>query len=79
MLVKFYHHVCKSLDDRKCNFVDGIFLDFSSAFDKVDRNLLLSKLHSLVSGVLFFDGSKVFCLSESNVLFLRVQSSAGFL
>ena len=47
MLVKFFHLVCKSLDDRKCNLVDGIFLDFSSAFDKVDHNLLLSKLHSL--------------------------------
>ena len=47
MLVNFFHLVCKSLDDRKCNLVDGIFLDFSSAFDKVDHNLLLSKLHSL--------------------------------
>ena len=47
MLVKLFHHVCKSLDDRYCNLVDSIFLDFSSSFDKVDLNLLLSKLHSL--------------------------------
>ena len=79
MLVKFFHHVCKSLDDRKCNIVDGIFLDFSSAFDKVDHNLLLSKLHSIGIRVVFFNGSKVFCLSESNGLFSRVQSPAGFL
>ena len=47
MLVKFFHLLCKTLDDRKCNLVDGIFLDFSSAFDKVDHNLLLTKLHSM--------------------------------
>ena len=47
MLVKFFHLLCKTLDDRKCNLVDGIFLDFSSAFDKVDYNLLLTKLHSM--------------------------------
>ena len=47
MLVKFFHLLCKSLDDRKCNLVDGIFLDFSSAFDKVDHNILVSKLHSM--------------------------------
>ena len=40
MLVKFFHLLCKTLDDRKCNLVDGIFLDFSrTAFDKVDHNL----------------------------------------
>ena len=33
MSVKFFHLVCKTLDDRKSNLVDGIFLDFSSAFD----------------------------------------------
>ena len=47
ILVKFFHLLCKTLDDRKCNLVDGIFLDFSSAFDKVDHNLLLTKLHSM--------------------------------
>ena len=47
MLVKFFNSLCKTLDDRKCNLVDGIFLNFSSAFDKVDHNLLLTKLHSM--------------------------------
>ena len=47
MLINFFHHVFKALDDRKLNLVDGSFLYFSSAFDKVDHNLLLSKLHSL--------------------------------
>ena len=47
MLDKFFHLLCKTLDDRKCNLVDGIFTDISSAFDKVDHNLLLTKLHSM--------------------------------
>ena len=47
MLIKFFHLICKTSDDRVCNLVDGIFLDFSSAFDKVDHNLLLTKLHSI--------------------------------
>ena len=46
-LVKFFNLLCKTLDDRKCNLVDGIFLNFSSAFDKVDHNLLLTKLNSM--------------------------------
>ena len=41
-LVDFFYHICKSLDDQKCNLVDAIFLDFSSAFDKVDHNLLIA-------------------------------------
>ena len=47
MLVKFFHLLCKTPDDLKCNFVDGILLDFSFTFDKVDHNLLLTKLHSM--------------------------------
>ena len=47
MLVKFFHLIFKTLDDRKCNLVNGTFLNFSSVFDKVDHNLLLTKLHSM--------------------------------
>ena len=47
MLSKFFHVLSKSLDNHNCNLIDGVFLDFSSAFDKVDHNLLLRKLHSL--------------------------------
>ena len=47
MLSKFFHLLSQSLDARSCNLVDGVFLDFSSAFDRVDHNLLLIKLHSL--------------------------------
>ena len=47
MLSKFFHVLSKLLDNHNCNLIDGVFLDFSSAFDKVDHNLLLRKLHSL--------------------------------
>ena len=66
MLSKFFHVLSSSLDERNCCLIDGIFLDFSSAFDKVDHNLLLSKLHSLgICG----------CLLQwiQNFLFMRQQ------
>ncbi len=66
MLSKFFHLLSKSLDSQKCNLVDGVFLDFSSAFDKVDHNLLLRKLHSLG-----FRGSVLLWIQ--NFLFMRRQ------
>ena len=79
MLVKFFHLLCKTLDDRKCNLVDGIFLDFSSAFDKVDHNLLLTKHNLWASEDFFFSGFKTFPHSENNGLYSRVQSQIGVL
>ena len=66
VLSKFFHLLSKSLDDRKCNLVDGVFLDFSSAFDRVDHNILLKKLHSLG-----FRGSILYWIQ--NFLFKRRQ------
>ena len=47
MLSKVHHLISSSLDSSSCNLVDAVFLDFSSAFDRVPHNKLISKLHKL--------------------------------
>ena len=47
ILVQLFDLLSKTHDDQKCNLEDGIFLDFISAFDEVDHNILLLKLHSM--------------------------------
>ena len=44
-LVSLIHKVTKSLES--CNYVRCLMIDFSSAFDVVDRSLLLEKLCTL--------------------------------
>ena len=47
MLSRVHHLISSSLDTSSCNQVDAVFLDFSSAFDRVSHNKLISKLHKL--------------------------------
>lgn len=47
MLSKVHHLISSSLDSSSCNLVDAVFLDFSSAFDRVPHNKLILKLHKL--------------------------------
>ena len=44
-LVSIIHKVTKSVES--CNYVRCLMIDFSSAFDVVDRSLLLEKLCTL--------------------------------
>ena len=43
-LLVMQHQIFEWLESRECNAVDGIFLDWSKAFDKVNHNSCLSKL-----------------------------------
>ena len=47
ILAKFYNFFGSNLDNSKdCNLVDGIFLEFSAAFERVDHSGLFHKIHN---------------------------------